>query len=308
MSISDSKILLETGTNELEILEFIIAGNNFGINVAKITELMQAMPPQPMPNSHPFVEGIFQPRSEVYTIINLPMYLGLPASEAPDKDIYIITGFNKMNVAFHVHGVVGISRLSWQAIEKPDAIIYGGGDGVVTGIAKVADRIVSILDFEKIAYDISPETGINIDTVRELSINGNSNLPILIAEDSALLRRMILESLKASGYTDITVTTNGQEAWNYLQGCKEHRDVPLTSQVSCVITDIEMPQMDGHRLTKLIKTDPELCKLPVIIFSSLIDETMRLKGLEVGADAQLSKPEIAELVSTLFNVISQYSA
>lgn len=299
MTASDNGILLESGTNELEVLEFLVAGNSFGINVAKITELMQAVPAQTMPNSHPCIEGIFKPRGEVYTIVNLPQYLGLPESDTPEKDIYIITGFNQMNVAFHVHGVVGISRISWSAIEKPDVIVYGGDEGVVTGIAKVGGRIVSILDFEKIAYDISPETGIQMEEVARFADRGNIDRPVLVAEDSALLRRMVLDALHQSGYTNIIMTTNGQEAWNFLSEAKRHTDVSLKSQVSCVISDIEMPQMDGHRLTKLIKDDAELKVLPVVLFSSLIDENMKIKGREVGADAQLSKPEIGMLVETI---------
>lgn len=304
MSYSENDILLETGTNELEVLEFIIAGNSFGINVAKITELMQAQRVQPMPNSHPCIEGVFQPRSEVYTIIDLAMYLGLPASDNPEKDIYIITNFNQMNVAFHVHAVESIYRISWGNIEKPDVIIYGGDEGVVTGIAKVGDRIISILDFEKITYDISPETGIQLSDIQGLEERVRSDKPILVAEDSALLRRMLLEALRTSGYTNIIMTSDGQEAWKFLQDVKTHTDVPVSEQVSCVITDIEMPKMDGHKLTKNIKTDPVLQRTPVIIFSSLIDENMRIKGLEVGADAQLSKPEIASLVDMVDTVLS----
>ena len=305
--MTQNSILLESGTNELGVLEFVIAGNSFGINVAKITELMQAQPVQSMPNSHPFIEGVFQPRNEVYTIIDLALYLGLAPSEAPEKDIFVISSFNKVNVAFHVHAVESIHRISWEAIEKPDSIIYGGSEGVVTGIAKVGDRIISILDFEKITYDISPSTGINLDELEDYSNRERSDLPILVAEDSALLRRLILEALRTAGYTNIIMTTNGQEAWTFLLDAKEHDDIPLNEQVCLLITDIEMPQMDGHRLTKLLKSDSVLKVIPVIIFSSLIDETMELKGIEVGADAQLSKPEIGKLVD-LVSAITESGA
>ena len=303
--MAQSNILLETGTNELEVLEFVIAGNSFGINVAKVTELMQAQRVQPMPNAHPMIEGIFQPRNEVYTILDLAKYLNLPPSEYPEKDIYIITNFNKMNVAFHVHAVESIHRISWQAIEKPDSIIYGGVEGVVTGIAKVGDRIISILDFEKITYDISPETGLQLSEIEKFESNSADDSPILVAEDSPLLRRMLLEALKTSGYSHMIMTTNGEEAWNFLKDARDHSDIPLFEQVRLVITDIEMPQMDGHRLTKLIKTDPVLKQLPVIIFSSLIDDQMEEKGREVGADAQLSKPEIANLVGLVGEFITR---
>jgi two-component system chemotaxis response regulator CheV len=299
MSITDTNILLETGTNELEVLEFTIAGNSFGINVAKVMELMQIQEPQPMPNSHPCIEGIFQPREDVYTVINLARYLNLPDSENPEKDIYIITNFNMMNISFHVHAVESIHRISWQSIEKPDVIIYGGDEGIVTGITKIGNRIVSILDFEKIAFDISPATGMQYSEIENISNADRAGSPILIAEDSALLRRLILQALRAYGYTSVVSTTNGEEAWKFLQDIKEHHSDDIRSEVACVITDIEMPKMDGHRLTKLIKSDPLLRTLPVLIFSSLIDENMYLKGTEVGADAQLSKPEISKLVNTV---------
>ena len=296
MGIIDSDILLETGTNELEILEFVISGNNYGINVAKITELMQIQPVQEMPLSHPCVEGVFQPRNEVYTIVDLSRYLGLGASEDPEKDIFIITNFNQMNIAFHVHAVESIFRISWQDIEKPDSIIYGGQEGVVTGIAKVNDRIISILDFEKITFDISPETGINLSEVKVYTGEDRKDIPILVAEDSALLRKLLTEALTTAGYENLTVTNNGQEAWDHINKIKATNPTDVLGKVRCLITDIEMPKMDGHRLTKLIKSDMALMDIPIIIFSSLIDENMQMKGLEVGADAQLSKPEIGNLV------------
>ena len=305
MGIVDTNILLETGTNELEILEFVISGNSYGINVAKITELMQKQEVQEMPLAHPCVEGVFQPRDEVYTIVDLSKYLNLGESEAPGKDIFIITNFNKMNIAFHVHAVESIFRISWNDIEKPDSIIYGGQEGVVTGIAKVNDRIISILDFEKITFDISPETGIDLDSVAAYTGADRELIPIVVAEDSALLRKMLTEALHTSGYSNLTILNNGEEAWDYINGIKESGVTDINSKVSCLITDIEMPRMDGHRLTKLVKTDPDLKSIPVLIFSSLIDENMQKKGVEVGADAQLAKPEIARLVDVVDKMVSK---
>ena len=304
--MADTDILLETGTNELEILEFVISGNSYGINVAKITELMQIQEIQEMPLAHPCVEGVFQPRSEVYTIVDLSGYLGMGPSENPEKDILIITNFNKMNIAFHVHAVESIFRISWQDIEKPDSIIYGGQEGVVTGIAKVNDRIISILDFEKITFDISPNTGIDLNEVKEYSGVDREDIPIIVAEDSALLRAMLMEALHISGYSNLLIVNNGEEAWDYISSFKDDSTASVLPKVSCLITDIEMPKMDGHRLTKLVKSDKALKNIPVIIFSSLIDENMEKKGLEVGADAQLSKPEIAKLVDIVDMMVSKF--
>jgi len=305
MGLVDTNILLETGTNELEILEFVISGNSYGINVAKITELMQIQEVQEMPLSHPCVEGVFQPRDEVYTIVDLSKYLGLGVSEFPAKDILIITNFNMMNIAFHVHAVESIFRISWQDIEKPDSIIYGGQEGVVTGIAKVGDRIISILDFEKITFDISPETGIDLNEVKEYTGVDRENIPIVVAEDSALLRKMLTEALHTAGYQNLTILNNGEEAWEHISGMKTSGVTDISSEVSCLITDIEMPRMDGHRLTKLIKSDSVLREIPIVIFSSLIDENMQKKGIEVGADAQLSKPEIGNLVSVVDRMVKR---
>jgi len=303
VGIVDTNILLETGTNELEILEFVISGNSYGINVAKITELIQIQDVQQMPLSHPCIEGVFQPRNEVYTIVDLAKYLGLGPSEYPEKDIFIITNFNMMNIGFHVHAVESIFRISWQDIDKPDSIIYGGQEGVVTGIAKVNDRIISILDFEKITFDISPDTGINLDEVSEYSGTDRENIPIVVAEDSALLRKMLTEALRTAGYNNLVVCNNGEEAWEHISAAKEAADGNIISMISLLITDIEMPKMDGHRLTKLVKSDMVLRDIPVIIFSSLIDENMQKKGVEVGADAQLSKPEIGNLVSIVDKMV-----
>ncbi|MGE4484046.1 MAG: chemotaxis protein [Oscillospiraceae bacterium] len=296
----NSNILLETGTNELEVLEFTIAGNSYGINVAKVKELMQYNNVRSLPNSHPCVEGVFQPRDELYTVLNLSSYLGLPESDNVERDIYIITSFNSMKVAFHVHGVESIHRFSWADVEKPDSIISGGGEGIVTGIVKIGKKIIAILDFEKITYDISPDTGIKLTELDERQKNGLCEKTILIAEDSILLRKLINESLHKAGYNNILSVTNGAEAWNMLDGFKaKDGGKDLRSYVACVITDIEMPQMDGLHLTKRIKEDPVLKQLPVVIFSSIIDEQMELKCQEVGAEAQLSKPKINQLVGII---------
>ncbi|HWR41278.1 MAG TPA: chemotaxis protein [Patescibacteria group bacterium] len=295
--MAKQQILLESGTNELEIMEFKIAGETFGINVAKVREIMIYQPVKPMQHSHPAIEGIFKPRDLIMTVIDLPKYLGLSGSQNTTKDLFIIAYFNKIHVAFHVHSVEGIARISWENIEKPDRTIYGGNEGIATGIAEYAGRLITILDFEKIIYDISPQTGIQLADLEALGVRPQrENVTVLIVEDSVLLCNMITDSLHKAGYVNLVKTANGQEAWEFL--CNAKNDGPdIQKHCSLVITDIEMPQMDGHHLTKLIKTDSQLKTLPVIIFSSLIDEEMYKKGQQLGADAQLTKPEIAKLVS-----------
>ena len=294
-------ILLESGTNEIEVMQFTIDGNLYGINVAKVKEILVSEPVKPMPHAHHAVEGIFKPRDVVLTVVDLPKYLmGIPGARGP-KDLFIVTNFNKMNIAFRVHTVVGISRISWKDIQKPDKTVAGGEEGVATGIAQCGPDLVTILDFEKIVAEIAPETTIQLSEIDELGHRERKDSAILVAEDSVLLSKMIGEALHKSGYVNTRMFPNGQEAWDFLSSIRDRDD--LDKIVSLVITDIEMPQMDGHRLTKLIKDDRKLGHLPVIIFSSLITEEMRRKGKELGADEQMSKPEIGHLVRVIDHLL-----
>ncbi|MBQ6207583.1 MAG: chemotaxis protein CheV [Oscillospiraceae bacterium] len=291
-----NEILLESGTNEIEIMEFTIAGNLYGINVAKVNEIILSVHVKAMPHTHPAVEGIIKPRDAVITVINLPRYLGHDG-EPGEKDLFIITNFNKMTIAFRVHTVIGISRISWTDIQKPDKAISGSGESVATGIAQCNNQLVTILDFERIIAEIAPETSIQVDEIEQLGERDRNERPILIAEDSALLSKLIRDALLKAGYNNLHMFSNGLDLWEYVTKLKKANNV--AGNMSLVITDIEMPQMDGHRLTKLIKSDPQLKQTPVVIFSSLITEEMRAKGRELGADEQLSKPEIGQLVSVI---------
>jgi two-component system chemotaxis response regulator CheV len=295
--MAETDILLESGTNEIEIMEFTIYGELYGINVAKVREIMMSDKVKPIPHAHPSVEGIFKPRDLLLTVIDLPHYLTGSVSEKQTKDLFIITNFNKLHIAFRVHSVVGISRISWKNIQKPDDTISRGDEGVATGIAQCGDDLVTILDFEKIVADIAPETGIQLTEINKLGQRSEVDSPILIAEDSILLTKMIEAALKKAGYKNLTFKNNGQEAWNYLQMIRDDSD--LDKKVSVIITDIEMPEMDGHRLTKLVKDDPKLKQIPLIIFSSMINQELMVKGKKLGADEQLSKPEIGHLVEVI---------
>jgi len=295
-----NEILLESGTNEIEVMKFTIDGNLYGINVAKVMEIMMSAPVKTMPHTHPAVEGIFKPRDVVLTVVNLPKYLGHEMSPQ-ERDIFIITNFNKMHIAFRVNTVVGISRISWTDIQKPDKTINGGEEGVSTGIAQCNGELVTILDFEKIVAEIAPETSIQLSEIEKMGPRGRDQRAIVIAEDSVLLSKMIQEALVKAGYTNLTMFPNGLEMWEYLSGLKKEGTVK--EKAALIITDIEMPQMDGHRLTRLVKGDPDLKHIPLIIFSSLISDEMRVKGKQLGADEQLSKPEIGHLVAVMDHLL-----
>ena len=295
----DTKILLENGTNELEVLEFKLDGNAYGINVAKIKEIIPYQPITPVPNAHPSIEGIFMPRDTMITAIDLKNCLQRGTTEP--SGLFIITNFNKLDIAFHVDSVVGIHRVSWRDIIKPGTTVSTTEDGVSTGIIKFEDRLIIILDFEKIVTDINPETGLKMTDIDELGERQRNNVPILIAEDSPLLNKLIVDSLHKAGYANLIHTENGQQAYDVIQECK--KEGTLQDHVQCIITDIEMPIMDGHRLTKLVKSDDDLKHIPVVIFSSLVNDEMRRKGEALGANAQLSKPEIGNLVRTVDGLV-----
>lgn len=297
----DTKILLENGTNELEILEFTLAGNSYGINVAKIREIIPFQAITPVPNSHPSIEGIFMPRDTMITAIDLKNCLG--RGESAPNGLFIITNFNKLDIAFHVENVLGIHRVSWRDIIKPDATISTTDESVSTGIIKKDNKLIIILDFEKIVSDINPETGLKISEIFELGERKRSSVPILIAEDSPLLNKLIVDSLKKAGYDNLIHTENGQQAYDVITQCKN--DGTLHDHVRVIITDIEMPEMDGHRLTKLVKNDDATENIPIIIFSSLVNDEMRRKGEALGADAQLSKPEIGNLVKIVDRLVDE---
>jgi two-component system chemotaxis response regulator CheV len=296
----------EDNISILELLEFTIAGNLFGINVAKVTELMQYRKITPMAVSHPCIEGIFKPRDKIITVVDLAAFLGLPANENTDRDMLMLTNFSNMDAAFHVHTVEAMHQIHWNDVEKPDDTVYGGRESLVTGNAKIGSKLVTVIDFERILYEISPATGLQISEIERMGPRERSEKPVVIAEDSIFLQRTLMEAMEAAGYSNIRPFTNGLEAWEYLSRLRDEcaeRGTPIESKVAAVITDIEMPRMDGHHLTGLIKGDKALSGIPVMVFSSLIDEAMQTRGEALGVAAHLSKPQIGSLVATLDRLI-----
>ncbi|WP_042471350.1 chemotaxis protein [Bacillus ndiopicus] len=287
-------ILLESGTNELEIVEFEVANNKFGINVIKVKEIIQPIPVTFIPHVHPHVEGIIQLRGEVLPVVDMLKVLGLNHLQHGPQQKYIVAEFNKQRVVFHVDNVTQIHRISWNQIEKPSDM-YQGGVSQVIGVIKYNEEMILLLDFEKIMVDINPDSGISVESVKKLGKRERSEKKIIIAEDSPLLRKLLHDTMHEAGYDNIDFFENGQDALNYLETLARAGG-NIGEHVQLVITDIEMPQMDGHHLTKRIKTNPDLKVLPVIIFSSLITDDLRHKGDQVGAEDQISKPEIAELI------------
>ena len=289
-------------TSVLGLMEFTMAGNSFGINVAKVTELMRRCPITPMTHSHHCIDGVYKPRGKIVTVINLPRYMQLPESENPEQDMLMLTNFDNVNAAFLVHTVEAMHQIKWSDVARPSAIIYGGEDSVITGTTKIGDKLITIIDFEKVLYDINPETGLQLSEVSIMGERGRSEKPIVIVEDSVFLMKMILQAIEMAGFTNVTSFDNGQDAWEYLEESRDEcikNHMPIESKISILITDIEMPRMDVHHLTKLVKSDDMLKKVPVLVFSSLIDEAQKINGENIGVNAHLSKPQIGSLIKTI---------
>ncbi|MEK4030367.1 MULTISPECIES: chemotaxis protein [Bacillaceae] len=297
---SENGILLKSGTNELEIVEFEVHGNKYGINVIKVKEIIQPVAVTFIPHAHEHIEGIIQLRGEVLPLVNMAKVLGLSGQESGQTDKYIVTEFNKQKVVFHVQNVTRIHRISWEDIEKPSDMYQGGGNQVI-GVIKINGEMVLLLDFEKVIVDINPQSGIHVGQIKQLDKRERSGKRLVVAEDSPLLRKLISDTLAEAGYDAVEFFENGKLALSYLESQAD--EVAAGKGTQLLITDIEMPQMDGHHLTKRVKEHTQLKDLPIVIFSSLITEDLRHKGDEVGADAQVSKPEIAELIKHIDRLV-----
>jgi two-component system chemotaxis response regulator CheV len=323
--MSQTNILLESGTNELELVEFYIdekpdaAGNTYrgyyGVNVAKVLEIIRMPQVTQLPNiPHPSVLGAFNLRSRIIPLVDLSLWLGKGASLMHANTKVIVSEFNRMISAFMVSGVTRIHRLSWTQVEAPGKHLNEYSGNSVTGVVRFEDRILLVLDMEKILAELNPGLAMKIEEGALASIEAakkpskKEHFRALIADDSTSIRRMIGTMLEKAGF-EVTQTVNGQEAWDSLAALKgraAEEGKPLTDFVDIIVSDIEMPLMDGHNLTKRIKDDPALKSLPVILFSSLITDRLRHKGVSVGADEQISKPNITELTTRAFELIAQY--
>lgn len=293
-------ILLETGTNEFEIVEFSIGKVNYGINVAKVREVIQRAPVTAMPQAHPYIDGLFTLRGKAIPLVNLPRCLNVASGEEA-KNI-IVTEINNYGIGFLVENVSRIHRISWKDMEPAPEV---GDQSRVVGIIKMSDRIVLLLDFETIIAEINPEINAKLTTVEDANEDVRSlraNVHVVVAEDSAMLRDLLVTTLHDSGYRFVRDFGNGLDAWDYLRNLAT-KDGPIYTHVGIIVSDVEMPKMDGHRLLKLVRDNERLTEVPFVLFSSLISEEMRLKGESLGASAQISKPEINQLISILDKLI-----
>ncbi|SDH51981.1 chemotaxis protein [Alteribacillus bidgolensis] len=299
---NQSDILLESGTNELEIVMFNVGTGTFGINVLKVREILQPVEITETPNRHKHLEGIVRLREEVIPVIDLAKVLGYPPADQPEYDKFIIAELNQMKVAFHVHSVSRIHRISWEQIEKPGDLSQGH-DANTIGIVKMDQGMSLLLDYEKIVMDIAPSSEMQGIQRNDEHVKDRAHKTLMIIEDSPILRKLLENTLEDAGYTSSVLYQDGKEAWDYISSLTETDGSDNKRLPDLIITDLEMPRMDGHHLTIKIKEHEELKHLPVVIFSSLITEDLYHKGERVGANAQVSKPEIGKLVDEIDKLI-----
>lgn len=313
--MSQTNILLEAGTNELEIVEFHLDENSpeglykgyYGVNVAKVLEIIRMPKVTEMPEvRHKSVMGAFNLRSSIIPLVDLSVWLGKQRAETAEEPKVIVTEFNNVNTAFLVSGVNRIHRISWEEVEAPNAYVSAMTNNSITGVVKIDGRIIFLLDLERIVSDLNPRLGLRLDD--NVDFSTQHHYRALIADDSTVIREMIKDLLRKAGF-EVEAVTNGKDAWDRLVDLKsksEQSQRSISDYVQIVVSDIEMPQMDGHNFCRRIKEDPVLKQLPVILFSSLITDKLRHKGDSVGADDQIAKPEITQVAKRAIDLIQKY--
>ncbi|WP_133513641.1 chemotaxis protein [Halanaerobium saccharolyticum] len=299
-------ILLESGTGELEILKFIVDDSSYAINVLKVREILRIKKGdiKKLPEKSDVILGMTNIRGDVIMIVNLSSYLNSELIENDGVIMAILAEFNATKILFAVDNVVGIDRIGWDDIQPPDRMM---GE-LVNGVIRSDDKdLINFLNFEKILEDLQPKLGNNVDVKPEASADlraRRKNKTLALADDSPTTRNMIKDTLVEAGYQDFKIFSDGRQLLDHLLEIKEkYPEDSVLDHVQGIITDIEMPNMDGHTLIRKIHEDRYLRKLPTVIFSSLISEDLLHKGKEVGADAQITKPELDKLVGVVDQLV-----
>lgn len=289
-----SKILTESATNEVEILTFSVGDRLCGINVSKVDSFIEKVAITQLPNSPSTLLGIFDYRGEVIAAVNLKKALSIDYEVPEEEKKLIVTNFNNSRLAFEVNGESHIVRVSWKDIENIPSISQTEST-MLMGVLKLDNKIITILDLENIVASINPKLGLSLEVKME---KVRKDIPVVIAEDNKMVIRVIEDMLQKGGISNITKFDNGESALNYI---KEKRTNP--SSVGLLITDIEMPDKDGITLAKEIRDLLEFKELPILVFSSLINEDKIRKCKDVGVTGWISKPELEKLAEKVNEII-----
>ena len=295
----EESILLDVGTGELEVIVFVVNGNSYCINVLKAREIIQLNEVRPAADQNKSILGLTNVRDQVMTVVDLSYILDKKQTDLAERKMALVCEFNKKQVMFAVDSIAGIQRIKWSDITKPDSLVRAS---LAVGNILTDNGILLMLDFEKIIADLSKDqmaemkNGIVLKQERQAK-------RIYMADDSKTIRELLKETLGAAGYTNIVEFDNGQDVLEAIYSLKEKYGSRFNEEVDLLITDIEMPILDGHTVTRKIKEDGILNALPVVIFSSLITADLHHKGEKVGADRQISKPSIGELVEAVDSLL-----
>jgi two-component system chemotaxis response regulator CheV len=300
------------GTNRLEVLLFSLGKDvhtgreeTYGVNVFKVREVMLVPEITHAPDMPDSVEGMVSLRGNMIPVINLPDFCNV---ETEDKaEILIVTEYNKHIQGFLVHSVDTIERLAWEDVKVPPAMMAQQHGGLVTAVTELKDnRLVMIMDVEMVLSQTSG-FGQNSDLFDGIQDVGDSDITLLFADDSAVARDQIIRTMDHMRIKYIS-TKNGAEAWEKLKDLLERTEATghkVSDFVQIVLTDVEMPEMDGYVLTKKIKEDPRLSDIPIIMHSSLSADANMALGKGVGADAYVPKFEPTELSAKLHEIINK---
>lgn len=270
---------------------------HYGVNVAKVREIIRLPKLTKALNTSDAVEGMIKLREKVIPILNLSKILNKYTGDLL-SDRVIVLEFNNVMVGVLVHSVSRIYRISWKNVEAPSSAVYSDQ---VTGLVKMDDRIILVLDFEKIVAEFCASSALQPLAPEQLLEGAGidrSSKSILVADDSPFIRHTMCSALRGAGY-NVEEAVNGAEAWekiqNKMQQCSSD-GVSFRSRMQLLITDVEMPQMDGLHLTSLVRKEDSLKDLPIIIFSSLASEDNIRKWHDLGAQQILTKPDLPNLV------------
>ncbi|MCO4752393.1 chemotaxis protein CheV [Vibrio cholerae O1 biovar El Tor] len=318
MSNPSSTILTESGTNELEIIEFHLEkvlpdGRTktcyYGINVAKVREVIRVPETTDYPNAQPHMIGVFSSREILTPLVDLAGWLGVPTSTDISKKYVIVTDFNRMTNGFLIDSISRIHRISWNDVESPSQFLEAGEQDCVVAVVRQDKKLIMILDFEKIISDINPELSMEkIDVTVDRKVDLNQRMvtkrnakTIMVVDDSAFIRSLIQDTLSSAGY-NIIACKDGGEAHEKLMELKQaakEENVPVSELIDAVVTDVEMPRMDGMHLIKRLRDDDSYSSMPIVMFSSLMSDDNRAKALALGANDTLTKPEIGKMVAMM---------
>lgn len=290
-------ILLESGTNEVEFLQFLVAGQRYGINVSKVRQILTFTQDMitPLPNGGRSVVGITYFRGKPCPVINLREQLEVDAKEQPaERPLLIMTVINQITVGFLIDQVYEIIRASWDEFNPLEAAVFDSSTKNVLGCVTRGEQLILILDFESMLAELIPSTSIEhcADQVTEKTDKSRSDVCIVYCEDSTIVQKLMLATLSKAGFDKVKLFENGQEGLRYL-ATEGHERVDI------ILSDIEMPKLDGLSLCKEVRNLPAYKETPLIFFSSMISEEMKSKCKSVGGTDAFSKPEIHKIVALI---------